>query len=235
MEFSLFSRWGPRRELINQCRCGVVCGDFLYWACGDRWRSRGNSTVTNIYIQKSSYFVARSLFISGVELLFSATAHPLAGENALLMYRKWRPGQTAIVEQLLCGLWAPPYHSNVPISSGVRLQVFLAIWTPWGGWFYWVALGSAGLGPVRALKIHHYMLLLMTPGAPFQCLQLPVGCDVFLCLPAVVRCGGWWNEEEIWKPAGRQSSNILKKEVIYKLHAPLNRKTKSRDGTKQIF
>lgn len=112
MEFSLFSRWGPRRELINQCRCGVVCGDFLYWACGDRWRSRGNSTVTNIYIQKSSYFVARSLFISGVELLFSATAHPLAGENALLI-----PGQTAIVEQLLCGLWAP--HTTAMCPSAV--------------------------------------------------------------------------------------------------------------------
>lgn len=46
--------------------------------------------MTNIYIQKSSYFVASSLLVSGVKLLFSAAAHPLAGagEDALFMYRK---------------------------------------------------------------------------------------------------------------------------------------------------
>lgn len=111
----------------------------------------------------------------------------------------------------------PPCHSSVSSSNAVWLWGFGGHLNPWeGGWFCWVALGSARLGPVRALRIHCSMLLLMTAGAPFRCLQHPVGWAVFLCLRAVVWCGGWWNEEE-----RKAVSTILNKSDCLQTSVPL--------------
>lgn len=198
----------------------VVYGAFLSWAHGDRWRSWGSSAVTNIYIQKSSYFVASSFLVSGVKLLFSAAAHPLAGagEDALFMYRRWRwPGQTGVVEQPLCGFWTPPATAMCPAAMMFGCGGSWAIWTLCRGWFYWMALGSAGLHPVSTPVDPLLRVTANDSRSSFLVCSAPCG---IWCVPLPPSCGGWCNEEEIWKPAGRKSSNLLKKRVYLQTSGP---------------
>lgn len=122
----------------------------------------------------------------------------------------------------------PPYTTVMSSCSDVWCQGFL-----WGlvspeppgftGWL-WDLLD---LGQWELQGIHHDTLLLMTLGAPFRCLQLRAGCDVFLWLLAAVGCAGQWNEEEIWKLSGRKSSKTLKKRSYLQTSGPIKQGNKN--------
>lgn len=138
------------------------------------------------------------------------------------MYRKWKTRSNGYCG---CGVWIPPLPTTAVCPAATVVcgsRGSWAIWTPWRGWFYWVALGS-GLGPVRAPGIHHYMLLLMTSGTPFQCLQLPAGCSVFSV--------SWLQWCAVDGEMGRTYKSLQAgrvviywgEEVIYKLQAPIKR------------
>lgn len=188
--------------------------------------------MTNIYLQKSSYFVAWLLFISGVKLLFSTTAHPLAGAGEKMPFlcignedqvKQWSscsvafepPTPQQCVQQQWCAAPRVLEPREPPVGAGFT------------GWFWicWTwASESSGDPPLHVAA--------NDSGSSFSLPSAPCG---MWCVPLRLSCGGRWNEEEIWKLAGRKSSNILKKRGYLQLQAPLNRETKSRDGTKQIF